>query len=312
MDNNWTGQYWKYMIAENFEDAVSLKLSNFPKSFFKYRALSERTIENIEKNYIWLAEIITLNDPFECSIQFDNDECLRKYYGSNKFQNFFYLLTGQKLTRQDIQKLTTSQKPFLDYIKICNDKKIPFNQSPEEQLIKVQTRWTDIVEEANRNLRICSFSLVKNSLLLWSHYSDEHKGICIEYDFENIDPIRTFMQPVTYSDEVHKIGIFEEYTTMQMIGSSLIKSKDWKYEEEWRLTIFKQKDHFPQKMKIPDPTGIYLGTRFHLNDQVLKEKLYKIAAERKIPIYQMAKDPQRFKLTESKMDGHSPRKRSLT
>ncbi|WP_395045983.1 DUF2971 domain-containing protein [Flavobacterium sp.] len=302
MANNWIEKYWKFMVLGNFEEAIPLKLANFPKSFFKYRGLSEQTIGNIEQNYIWLADIGTLNDPFECSIQVDNDECLREYYASDKFHNLFKILTGQSLVAKEVKKLTTSQKPFLEYSKICIDRKIPFMQSPEEQISKVQKRWSEIVEETNRNLRICSFSLIKNSLLLWSHYSDEHKGICIEYDFEDVDELRNFLQPIIYSEKVHKIGIFEDYNTMQMIGSSLVKSREWEYENEWRLTIFKQGDNFPQKMETPNPIGIYLGTRFHLNKQELKEKLFRIAKERNIPIYQMIKDPQEFKLIESKIN----------
>ena len=284
------------MIAEKFDDAIDLKLAHFPKSFFKYRHLTERTIDLIENNYLWLAEINSLNDPFECSIQFDNDACLRKYYGSPDFHNFFRNLTGHFLTNQDIKKLTNSQKPYSEYIKICHNKRIPLNQSPEEQLIKVQKRWTEIVDETNKNLRICSFSLNKSSLLLWSHYSDEHKGLCIEYNFFDDDSLRAFMQPVTYRDKIHKIDIFEEYTTMQMIGSSLIKSRDWEYEQEWRLTIFKQKDNFSQKKVIPKPTAIYLGTRFNVNDEKLKHKLHKIANNSNIPVYQMQKHPNEFKL----------------
>ncbi len=100
MDENWEEQYWKLMVEENFEEAIPLKFENFPKSFYKYRNLSERTIENIEQNYIWLAEISSLNDPFECSIQFDNDECWREYYSSEKFENTFEILTGQVITKK--------------------------------------------------------------------------------------------------------------------------------------------------------------------------------------------------------------------
>jgi hypothetical protein len=300
MEDNWTQQYWKYMIAENFEEAIPLKLDNFPTSFFKYRHLKDLTIDTIDQNYIWLAEISTLNDPFECSLHFDNDDCLRKYYGSTKFQNFFKKLAGNKLTTHEIKKLTTSQKPFLEYKSICRDRNIPLNLSPEQQLDKVQNRWADIVSDMNKNLRICSFSLTKSSLLLWAHYASEHKGIAIEYDFIDFDTIRSFIQPVVYSDKVHKIGIFEEYTTMQLIGSSLIKSKDWEYEKEWRLTIFKQRDNFSQKMTVPNPIGIYLGTRFDSNEKSLKDKLYNLANARGIPIYRMSKHPNEFKLVSTK------------
>ena len=296
MENNWIEKYWDLMQAEDFENSIPLKLLNFPRTFYKYRGLSERTIETLQTNYIWLAEISTLNDPFECSIQFDNDECLRLYYNDAKFQNYFYQLTGEILDQSEIKLLTTSEKPYIEYIKICKDKNIPISLSPSEQLIKVQERWGKIVEEANENLRICSFTLNNNSLLLWSHYADEHKGISIEYDFVDIDRIRAFIQPVNYRDKIHKIGVFEEYTTMQMVSASLIKSKEWEYEAEWRVTIFKEEKYFPHKIKVPNPTAIYLGTRFDLNDIDLKVKLFSIAKERNIPIYKMKKHPNEYKL----------------
>jgi hypothetical protein len=205
-------------------------------------------------------------------------------------------LTSQLLTEREIYSLKTSKKPFEVYITICKNRNIPFRLSPEQQTEKIQRRWKEIVEESNQNLRICSFSLTNSSLLLWSHYSNEHNGICIEYDFDDIDKIRAFIQPVIYRDKVHKIRLFEEYTTMQLIASSLIKSKEWEYEHEWRLTIFRQKDDFPQTMSVLLPKAIYLGTRFHLNDDKHKQQLFKIAEKNKIPLYQMEKDPNEFKL----------------
>lgn len=34
MYNNWIKKYWELIIVENFEEAVPLKNSNFPHSFF--------------------------------------------------------------------------------------------------------------------------------------------------------------------------------------------------------------------------------------------------------------------------------------
>jgi hypothetical protein len=287
------------MAADNIEEAIPLKLENFPKSFFKYRCLTELTLQALDQNYIWLAEIAALNDPFECSIQFDNDECLRKFYGSTQFQRHFSKLTGHILTPENVQELTNAEKPFLAYQTICNSKRIPFSQTSEEQLSKVQSRWAQIVEEANQNLRICSFSLINSSLLLWSHYASEHKGIAIEYDFLDVDGVRTFVQPVVYSNRIHKIRLFEDYSVIQLVAASLIKSKDWEYEQEWRVTEFKKRQNFLQKMSVPNPTGIYLGTRFHQNEKELKDRLFAICFARKIPVYQMSKHPNEFRLISS-------------
>jgi Protein of unknown function (DUF2971) len=300
VDKNWKEKYWKYMAANNIEAAIPLKDINFPNSFFRYRSLTKQNLESLSENYLWLAEISTLNDPFECSIQFDNDECLRLYYGSEKFKASHTAITGHKLSKQDIRLLTTSKTPHEEFIKICKQNDIPYNLTSEKQLEKVQNRWTEMMSETNKNLRICSFSLVNHSLLLWSHYSNEHKGICIEYDFLEEDLIRPFTQPIIYRDRVHKLGIFEEYTIMQTIASSLIKSSDWSYEQEWRLTIFKQKENFPRKIPAPKPKAIYLGTRFDLNDIDLKNELIKYANENKIPLVRMKKHPNEFKLIEDK------------
>jgi Protein of unknown function (DUF2971) len=300
LKKSYIGDYLDFMVKEDFEAAIPLKDSHFPKSFFKYRALCDYTIEMLEQRYVWLSEISQLNDPFECTIQFDNDKCLREFYSSEKFKSSFSFATGHSLSKTEIETLTTSKKPYDEYIKICSSNRIPLNQTADQQLNKVQNRWTEIVDETNRNLRICSFSLTNSSLLLWSHYSNEHKGICIEYDFQDHDPIRPFIQPVIYRDRVHKIGLFEEYTTMNMIASSLIKSKEWEYEQEWRLTIFKQKGEFPQKMNTPKPKAIFIGTRFSINKVDLKERLLKIAKANSIPVYQMTKDANEFKLVAGK------------
>jgi len=300
MDTDWIKIYWDFMIKEDFENAIPLKDLHFPESFFKYRRLSEKTIETLEDNYIWLAEISSLNDPFECSIQFDNDECLREYYASKKFITNFNSITGQDLTKQEIEILTTDEKPYERFIEICGKRKIQLQLTAKQQIDKIQQRWKEIIDESTQNLRICSFSTVKYSLLLWSHYSLDHKGICLEYNFQNHELVRPFIQPVLYSDKVHKIGKFEDYTTMQMIGSSLIKSIDWKYEREWRLTIFKQKEKFPQKVTVEKPKAIYLGTCFYKNDKKLISKFLGIAKNKNIQVYQMDKHPTEFRLIEKK------------
>lgn len=298
MNADWIERYWNYMFNEDFENAIPLKNQNFPESFFKYRKLSKQTIETLKENYIWLAEISSLNDPFECTIQFDNDECLREYFASDEFIKKFYSKTGQGLTNQEISILLNDKKPYERFIEICTNKNIRIRLNAKQQIEKIQTRWQKMIDESTQSLRICSFSTVKDSLLLWSHYSHDHKGVCFEYDFQNHDLVRAFIQPIIYSDKVHKIGLLEDYTIIQMVCSSLIKSIDWKYEKEWRLTIFRQKDVFPQRLTVDPPIAIYLGTRFYKNEEKLITEFLEVAKNQNIPIYQMDKHPTEFKLVD--------------
>lgn len=296
MERDWARQYWDFMMNEDYESGFLIKENHFPNSFFKYRKLNERTIKNIIENKIWLADIDTLNDPFECSLQFDNNECLRLFFADENFHATFKRMFGKELTKKEIQKIIKSQEPYETYTKICRKKNIFLNITVDEQLENVQKRWAEIIEETNKNIRICSFSEQNDSLLLWSHYADQHKGICIEYDLVDENSMRPFLQPIIYTDNVHKIGLFEDITPLKKIGSTLFKCKDWEYESEWRLTIIKQEKIFPQKMEISNPKAVYLGTRFYLNEKNLINQLFDILEKNNTPVFQMIKHPEKYKL----------------
>ena len=39
---------------------------------------------------------------------------------------------------------------------------------------------------------VTSFSLASTTVLMWSHYAEQHKGLCIEYDSSNEQEVRRF------------------------------------------------------------------------------------------------------------------------
>ena len=299
-DRSWTLQYWEYMMSENYEQALPLKHQHFPSSFFKYRSLSDNTLNSLEENSLWLAQISTLNDPFECSLQFDHDKCIRHFYGSQRFQHNFNKLEDKKLTPEEINRLTKGKDPYAEYLLICKSRDTHIRDTAEDFLNKILHRVGEIIDESNDNIRVSCFSEFNDSLLMWPHYADQHKGICMEYDLLDDDSFRPYLHPIGYSDRVFKLELLEDFTILKKVGSSLIKSKEWEYEGEWRIVSMKQSSAaLPDKIPIPAPKAIYLGTRFDQNDTAKKEKLLSLAKERNIPVYQMVRHNTEFKLTVS-------------
>jgi hypothetical protein len=95
--------------------------------------------------------------------------------------------------------------------------------------------------------RILSLSSNPYELLMWSHYAEEHKGICIEYDRENCELLmdRNHCQKVIYPhfNGKTKINIFplicaknEEIELLETIIFAR-KASNWKYENEWRVVL---------------------------------------------------------------------------
>ena len=111
-------------------------------------------------------------------------------------------------------------------------------------------------------IRVCCLTTHNKNLLLWSHYANSHRGFCIEYDALSF--------PISYAYKVKydvSYPIIEYPRPMNELGfiPALVKSPDWKYENEYR-TIFTPEAPGPivtdgESMILgeSDITAIYLG-----------------------------------------------------
>jgi hypothetical protein len=147
--------------------------------------------------------------------------------------------------------------------------------------------------ELRSQMFISCFSEKWDSLLMWSHYADCHKGICIQYDFalqhrKKGNCIFPDIHPVIYTDRVFSVT---DGNSLQC--SAFVKAKEWKYEKEWRIIADNmQKKSF--NMKIPTPVNsIILGCKISNDD---KESIHRLASELNIKLFQIIMIENAFKL----------------
>jgi hypothetical protein len=95
-------------------------------------------------------------------------------------------------------------------------------------------------------LGVVCLSAIPNSLLMWGHYADSHKGCLIGFDCERLCQHHPPFDsgPVIYADRRAFLG------SGSVEGIFRTKFKDWKYEKEYRL-IFK----LDTLSKSPDGSG---------------------------------------------------------
>ena len=102
-------------------------------------------------------------------------------------------------------------------------------------------KYHDLLYKAFVNERskigICCLSESPKSLLMWAHYSNSHKGICVGYNFdENLWHDKLFK--IEYKSDRKIIDIFERnnYSKKDEILEYIDrKSPDWSYEKEVRI-----------------------------------------------------------------------------
>ena len=85
--------------------------------------------------------------------------------------------------------------------------------------------------------RVLSLSSESECELMWAFYSDNHQGICLEFDGNH--PFFEAIRPVSYSTEppVSEANSFDELI--------FCKSAAWSHQSEWRLITERQSLKFP-------------------------------------------------------------------
>jgi hypothetical protein len=93
-------------------------------------------------------------------------------------------------------------------------------------------------------LGVFSASEIENDLLMWSHYADHHKGVCVGVRPSVI--ARRFLR-VDYVEHVPVMDVWEyvEPSTDIFVKLSIAKSLRWEYEKEWRTISKKGPQRFP-------------------------------------------------------------------
>lgn len=183
-------------------------------------------IDSLANNYIYFSDMNELNDPFEKKINLIFEivreekelEVKKKYFVS--FLKEAYAKKGgltEKLKKEikDINESTIDE--FNDVIAdFCN------------LYINVMNHGNDL------RYRTCCFTKRCDSLLMWGHYGDGMRGVCLKFNFSQNS---VHLLSVKYADEVQSFSIWEhiENKNDYIYDLHSTKSSVWSYEEEVRM-----------------------------------------------------------------------------
>lgn len=144
--------------------------------------------------------------------------------------------------------------------------------------------WLRLLRSEKNDIHICSLSKIYNSLLMWSHYADSHKGCCIELEVTSEKGItETTVQYVDKIEAVYGKDYKEEaYSILSR------KLNCWDYEHEVRiLKEIPSNSRISKYVKIRI-IRIYLGCNMTSKDVTFyKKMIYSI--DKSIEVQQLTK-----------------------
>lgn len=243
-----TPQGMIYKYAKEIKYVKTLLISE--NIFYKYQPIyaddHNYALSNLKNNILYFKDPAMFNDPFDCKMYVDNK-------GTKEQWTTWFDKNGY-----DGHKAETEMEKFIKW---------------EDGLISPNERNYFPVKVP----AVCCFSKREDAILMWSHYADSHKGICLRFKatvkltehpmFRGVKNYYTI--PLYIQDSEKKTlvtGIFKEVdydaVTIPLIkqfgdpDSNLevackqlfIKHSDWHYENEYRIIN-------------PDPNPAYFRNR---------------------------------------------------
>lgn len=122
--------------------------------------------------------------------------------------------------------------------------------------------YNQLIQQEIESLRVCSLAKDMNSIMMWAHYTNGFRGVCIELEFDEsvFEPHKVIygpFNPIPSSNYKGMLGNEEVTTALEWAKYSLLgKYETWAYENEYR--ILTNEMFIEHGFKI---TAIYLGTQ---------------------------------------------------
>ena len=206
------------------DDGVWFRMSKY---LHRFQKIDDRSYNSLIYNYLWFSSPFDFNDPYDCNIELD--------YENNTLQEI------EKFGREVNEGINRfSEEGLLERVNY-----IANNPKEISQLMRKQDK--DNLSE----IGICCFSEKDDSLLMWSHYSDSHKGICLSFDFEEDKVFFTTPYCVEYPEKYPVINFINDRKSLRpwriLIAT---KSKEWKYEQEIRIVKDERKPPCKQNIEF--------------------------------------------------------------
>lgn len=132
----------------------------------------------------------------------------------------------------------------------------------------------EVLSKLNEMIGILCLSRNPNSLLMWSHYADEYKGVVVEFD--ETHEFFTGLFPVSYENNRPKIDfhLLQDSAGHIRLSELCYKPEEWEYENEVRVAC---------NLDSCKPSGCFNGFDVYVMDIPL-ECIKKITMGERMPI----------------------------
>lgn len=191
---------------------------------YKYGCFNKYTQQLFTTGKVYFASPDSFNDPFECDPVLSTHNLSRDKYREfliRKAKENGENSAGAKAKAAHIMKAGLIDQPGT--------------------LSKIRQEMKDYYNRAG----IYCLSETHDDILMWSHYADNHRGYCIQFEANSRTIVFGAAQKVIYSASYPVADLLEEDNVERLELALLTKYEGWSYEKEWRIIHLSHDENRP-------------------------------------------------------------------
>lgn len=228
-----------------------------------------------------------------------------------------------KILIEGRERYVDDEMPYIDLLNPDIDifKQLAGIEKEKSEFNNMEDKLTDLIQEVNSKIfnlidgkfGIIALTLLDNDPLMWSHYADSHRGMCIEYSFDEYlkdrENVKSLVFPIEYSK--NRISIDEnildkvdmrdfdeqgkEDITKLFVKGLYSKHNCWKTEKEWRsIALLKNGTVDDRKVDSFNVRSVSFGNMMH---RKMKKALCELVSEKlddSTRFYEMVNDIESY------------------
>lgn len=166
---------------------------SLPSTLYCYKPVNGHTLDIFKSGTFWFSSPVNFNDPFDCKVYPSTESAVNRI--KEQLER-----NGKQLTENSVRNLLTDEMVIKAVDKVMNSKgMLCLTPHPDD-------------------------------ILMWSHYADKHKGVCLELDVRACPEFFVYPVKVAYQTEYPTFNLGEETNNIYAT-----KYKEWEYEDEIRI-----------------------------------------------------------------------------
>ena len=224
-----------------------------PKKVYRYQQFNTRSVESLCHDNLHFADPTSFNDPLDCQPDVESDS------SRDDLRLILTELIKRRIEAEAVASLKNAKlsgKNAIDHAKKLG------NQTARSELEYIAYQATDPDYEVKKEVAecwlltskiqhellkqydrgVCCFSSVVDNPLLWSHYGDQHRGLCIGYNRDRnpvpkLHKVEYGGSRVVTTSLIAEAHLVKDPKSQELLNRSVLlrKASPWRYEREWRL-----------------------------------------------------------------------------